>query len=92
MAGANTSMPVALMKPIATGSDWVSATSSEPMPSSTPVIDSISPSTLAPYERASATTSMVCRRFSSTGSDEASNSTEFQPLARHALITARSGQ
>ncbi len=65
---------------------------SEPTPSSTPVIDSISPSTWAPYRRASATTSTVCRWFSSTGSCEASNSTEFQPTSRHSVITERSGQ
>ncbi len=92
MAGANTSTPVASMKATETSSVCRADSVSEPMPSSTPVIDSISPSTCAPYRRASATTSMVCRWFSSTGSWEASNSTEFQPTSRHSVITARSGQ
>ena len=92
MAGANTSMPVFLMKSSATGSDCLLASSSEPMSSSTPVMASISPSTCAPCARASATTSTVCRRFSATGIREPSNSTEFQPLRRQSLSSARSGQ
>ena len=35
---------------------------------------------------------MHWRRFSSTDSFEASNSTEFQPIARQSEITPRSGQ
>ena len=34
----------------------------------------------------------VCRWFSSTGRDEASNSTEFHPASRHEVMTSRSGQ
>ena len=79
-------------KSTATSSDWRAEASSEPMSSSTPWIPSISPSTWAPYRLASATTSIVWRRFSSTGSEEASNSTEFQPRSRQALMTSRSGQ
>ena len=80
------------MKSTATSSDCRLATSSEPMPSSTPVIASISPSTWAPTARACATTSIIWRRFSSTGCREASNSTEFQPLRRQSVMTSRSGQ
>src|ERR1700722_18358764 len=92
MAGAKTSIPVVRMNSSATGSDCRCASSSEPMSSSTPVMASISPSTAAPWERASATTSTVCRSFSSTGSRDASNRTEFHPLRRQALSTSRSGQ
>ena len=62
------------------------------MPSSTPVMASISPSTLAPTDRASATMSTVSRWFSATGSREPSNRTEFQPLRRQSLMNSRSGQ
>src|SRR6218665_2218196 len=55
------------MKWRAPASGWVSATASEPMPSSTPVIDSISPSTSAPWERASGAPPMGRRGVSSTG-------------------------
>ena len=48
IAGANTSTPVVLMNSSATGRDWRRDSSSEPTPSSTPVMDSISPSTFAP--------------------------------------------
>jgi len=80
------------MNRVAMSRDCRSDSVSEPTPSSTPVMPSISPSTWAPYFFASATTSTVCRWFSSTGSAEASNNTEFQPASRHELITARSGQ
>lgn len=53
---------------------------------------SISPSTCAPYPVASATTSFVWCVFSSTARCEASNSTEFHPVARHVEIQLRSGQ
>ena len=91
IAGANTSTPVALTKSTTVSSDWTFAASS-PVISSVRLKPSISPSTSAPWRRASATTSMHWRRFSSTDSFEASNRTEFQPSARHWLITARSGQ
>ena len=92
IAGAKQSIPVARMNSSATSSDWRVDSSSEPTSSSTPLMPSISPSTCAPYRRASATTSFVWRWFSSTGSDDASNSTEFQPPSRHDVITSRSGQ
>ena len=62
------------------------------MPSSTPRTPSISPSTCAPCRRASATTSIVWRVFSSTGSADPSKSTEFHPVSRQVVITSRSGQ
>ena len=65
---------------------------SEPIPSSTPVTLSISPSTCAPWRSASATTSIVWRVFSATSSSEPSNSTEFQPASRQRVIHSRSGQ
>ena len=92
MAGAKQSTPVRSMKSTATSRLCCAETSSDPTPSSTPWIPSISPSTCAPTCLASATTSMVCARFSATSSSWASNSTEFQPPARQSLITDRSGQ
>src|SRR5690242_21282816 len=71
------------MKRTTSSRSWRAASWSEPMPSSTPVIDSTSPSTWAPYRLASATTSTVCRWFSSIGIREASKSTEFHPVSRH---------
>ena len=92
IAGANTSTPVVSMNRTTSSRSWRAASSSEPMSSSTPVMDSTSPSTWAPYRFASATTSTVCRWFSSIGIREASKSTEFHPVFRHRLITSRSGQ
>ena len=91
MAGANTSTPVARTKSTTVSSDWTCSASS-PVISSVRLKPSISPSTRAPYRLASSTTSMHWRWFSSTDSLLASNRTEFQPLARQAEITARSGQ
>ena len=92
MAGANEYTPVAAMNAAETSDGWTSPPSSEPIPSSTPVTDSISPSTCAPQRSASATTSIVWRVFSSTSSSEPSNRTEFQPASRQRVIHSRSGQ
>ena len=48
MAGAKQSMPVERMKSSATSSVWTVLSASEPTPSSTPLMPSISPSTAAP--------------------------------------------
>ena len=48
IAGAKQSMPVERMKSRATSSAWIVLASSEPTPSSTPLMPSISPSTAAP--------------------------------------------
>ena len=69
----------------------ISPSSSEPTSSSTPRTPSISPSTWAPWRRASAITSTVWR-VSSTGRADPSKSTEFQPVSRQVVSTSRSGQ
>jgi hypothetical protein len=48
IAGAKQSMPVDRMKSSATSSDWMDDAESDPIPSSTPWMPSISPSTAAP--------------------------------------------
>ena len=55
-----------------------------------PLTLSISPSTSAPYSRAS--TSAVWRVFSSMSRWEPSNRTEFQPVFRQVVAHSRSGQ
>ena len=92
MAGAKQSMPVKRMKSSATSSAWVSLASSLPMPSSTPRMGSISPSTAAPSACASTTISAQAARLSATLMREPSNRTDCQPWARQALMSARSGQ
>ena len=91
IAGANTSTPVAVTNSTTVSSDWTSAASS-PVISSVRLKPSISPSTSAPWRAGLGDDLDALAGFSSTDSFEASNRTEFQPSARHWLITARSGQ
>src|SRR6478609_3914863 len=66
--------------------------SSEPTPSSTPTMFSISLSTPTPAAWHSATTSRVSSQACCSGRSEASNSTEVQPCRITSVMTARSGQ
>ena len=79
------------MKSTTVSSVWTCSASS-PVISSVRLKPSISPSTWAPWRRASATTSWHWRLFSSTESLLASKRTEFHPWSRQAVMTSRSGQ
>src|SRR5580704_1120189 len=92
MAGAKQSIPVAWTNSTHLSTGTSSPSDSEPTSSSIPRTASSSPSTPAPCLRAIATTSLVCRRFSSYERFEASNKAEFHPASKHVLMMETSGQ